>query len=117
MAPWSGPRYRSWASNANLSGLFAAVIFATYVIWEAFGTAPLALVNLLGPTVGVWFAAVASDAHRRVQDTEDKADRATVDAAAANAKADRLTEDAAGRADRAAKRRARRVPHGEEDVP
>ena len=92
MAPWEGPRYRSWASNSNVAGLFAFIIFVTYVVWEAVGTAPVALINLLGPTVGVWFMSVAGDKSKRDKETEATAKAAEAKADTANAKADRLAE-------------------------
>ncbi len=92
MAPWRGPRYRSWASNGNLAAIGALIVFATYVTFEAFGEAPVALVNLLGPTVGVWFASVASDKAKRDKETEATARTAETKADTANAKADRLAE-------------------------
>ncbi|QEA10797.1 hypothetical protein [Mycobacterium phage Weirdo19] len=92
MAPWRGPRHRSWASNGNLAAIGALIVFATYVAFEVFGEAPVALVNLLGPTVGVWFASVASDKSKRDKETEATAQAAEVKADTANAKADRLAE-------------------------
>jgi hypothetical protein len=76
VAPWEGPRHRSWAKNTNVAGLFAFVIFVTYAVWEALGTAPQALIGLLGPTVGAWFMASAADDRRERKETKEAADDA-----------------------------------------
>lgn len=71
-------------------GFFALAIFGTWVIWEAFGDAPSALVNLLGPTVGVWFASAASDRNKKDREVEGRAQQAQDSADRANLRATHL---------------------------
>lgn len=85
MAPWRGPRHRSWAANTNLAFISAVVIFVTYLVWEAVSTAPPGLVTLLGVAGAAWFGALTDDKKKRDAETSDTANRA-------EAKADRLTD-------------------------
>lgn len=91
MAPWQGPRHRSWASDTTLSFAFAVVVIVTYVVWEIVGEAPQGMVTLVGLAGGAIFGAVSGDKKKRDHDTERKADRAEATADRAEVKADRLT--------------------------
>ena len=91
MAPWRGPRHRSWASDTNLSLLFAFAIVVGYVIWELFGEAPQGMVTLVGLAGGALLGGLSGDKRKRdderaanVKDAQDTAHRA-------EAKADRAT--------------------------
>lgn len=75
MAPWQGPRHRSWASNGNIATLGLAVIFLTWLGFEIPGDAPPALGQLLGVTAGIWFGAMAGDKKQRDADTEREVER------------------------------------------
>ena len=74
MAPWQGPRHRSWASNTNASTVALAILFGTWLIWEIVGEAPPALSSLLGPVAGIWFGAVAQDQKKRQEEAIKKAE-------------------------------------------
>jgi hypothetical protein len=102
VAPWKGPRHRSWAANTNLATIAFAVIFGTYVTWEIVDTAPPGLVTLLGVASAAWFGAISDDKKKREAEVEETANRAERTAVRAEAKA-----DAGGtRADAADKRAA-----------
>lgn len=96
MAPWKGPRHRSWASDTNLTLLFAGVIIAIYLIWESVGEVPQGMVTLVGLAGGALFGAVSADKSKRNAETERKADHAERIAVQADRKAD---EAVAGVAD------------------
>ena len=121
MAPWNGPRHRSWASDTNLSFLFAGVTIATYVIWELFGEAPQGMVTLVGLAGGALFGAVAGDKRKREVETERKAEHAERVAVQAERKADEAVAgvaDCATRADAAEVRESgwsQHRDHGEKD--
>lgn len=92
MAPWSGPRHRSWFSDTNLSLVFAGAIVVGYVIWDLVGTAPQGMVTLVGIAGGALFGAVSGDKKKRDKDVEHRAEDAEHRAEAAEAKADRAVE-------------------------
>ena len=75
MAPWKGPRHRSWASDTRLTLIFAGVILATYLIWEAVGEAPQGLVTLVAIAGGALFGAVSGDRNKRAAETEQRVER------------------------------------------
>lgn len=90
MAAWKGPRHRSWASDTNLSLLFAIAIVVTYVIWEIVGEAPQGMVTLVGLAGGALLGGLSGDKTKRnaerdanVKDAQDTAHRAEVKADAA----------------------------------
>ncbi|WP_319456850.1 MULTISPECIES: hypothetical protein [unclassified Mycobacterium] len=85
MAPWRGPRHRSWASNTNQATFALATIFVTWLVWEIVGEAPPSLSQLLGVSAGIWFGAVAGDKAKRDEEVEQTATRA-------EAKADKLAK-------------------------
>ena len=118
MAPWNGPRHRSWASDTNLSFLFAGVTIAAYVIWELFGEAPQGMVTLVGLAGGALFGAVSGDKRKRTVETERKAEHAEQVAV----RAERTAESAAAgvsagdqRADAAERRESARSLHRDDD--
>ena len=76
MAPWRGPRHRSWASDTNLSLVFAGAIVAVYLIWELVGEAPQGMVTLVGLAGGALIGATSGDRSKRNAETEHKADDA-----------------------------------------
>lgn len=87
MAPWRGPRHRSWASNTNVTFLAAIAVVATAVAWEVAGTLPDWMVTLVGLAGGALFGAVSDDRKKReaeerkhteevVRSADEKADRA-----------------------------------------
>lgn len=118
MAPWNGPRHRSWASDTNLSFLFAGVIIAAYVIWELFGEAPQGMVTLVGLAGGALFGAVSGDKRKREVETERKAEHAERVAVAAERKADQAAAGqsaAETRADAAEARVSEPSIHREDD--
>ncbi|AHJ86580.1 hypothetical protein Jolie2_30 [Mycobacterium phage Jolie2] len=106
MAAWHGPRHRSWASDTNLSLIFAFAIVAGYVVWELVGEAPQGMVTLVGLAGGALLGGLTGDKRKReverdrdVKDAQETAHRAEV-------KAERLAEvaraehpDEAGRLD------------------
>ncbi len=92
MAPWQGPRHRSWASDTNWSLLFAFAVVAGYIAWELVGTAPQGMVTLVGVAGGAVFGAVSGDKKKRDSDVEHRAERAEATADRAEAKADTLAE-------------------------
>lgn len=83
MAPWRGPRHRSWAANANIATIAWFLIFVTYCVWEIIGVAPIGLTTLLGTASGAWFASVSSDKRKKEDDI-------AADAAVAKEKVERL---------------------------
>ncbi|QFG06034.1 hypothetical protein KDW75_gp32 [Mycobacterium phage Mercurio] len=100
MAPWRGPRHRSWASDTNLSLLFAFAIVAGYVIWELFGEAPQGMVTLVGLAGGALLGGLTGDKRKReverdadVKDAQDTAHRAEVKADRAAAVAEHQDRD------------------------
>jgi hypothetical protein len=92
LAPWQGPRHRSWASNTALATTALAILFLTTLTFEIVGDAPGWLTQLLGASAGIWFGAVAGDKAKRDQEVSAKADTAGATADRAEAKADKLAE-------------------------
>lgn len=88
MAPWEGPRHKTWAANTNVATVALAILFLTWLIWEIAGTAPPLLAQLLGPATGIWFASVAGDQRKRQDAVSDKADAASDRADEASTRAD-----------------------------
>ena len=95
MAPRQGPRHRSWASDTNLSIVFAAVIVVGYIVWELVGEAPQGMITLVGVAGGALFGALSGDKRKRDDDTERTAERAAATAERAEVKAD-MVADATG---------------------
>lgn len=95
MAPWNGPRHRSWLSDTRLSLYFAIAIVVTYVIWEIVGEAPQGMVTLVGLAGGALLGGISGDKRKReherdreVEDARDTADRAEAKADRAGAVAE-----------------------------
>lgn len=94
MAPWKGPRHRSWASDTNLSLVFAFSVVAGYVIWELFGEAPQGMVTLFGLAGGAILGGLSQDRRRRDSEQDSDVRDAKATASRAEVKADRLTDAA-----------------------
>ena len=92
MAPWTGPRHKSWAANTNVATVALAILFLTWLIWEIAGTAPPLLAQLLGPATGIWFASVAGDQKKKQDAVAEKADAAETRAGEAERRVDRLEQ-------------------------
>jgi hypothetical protein len=92
VAPWNGPRHRSWASDTNLSLFMAALVVIAYVVWEIVGEAPQGMVTLVGVAGGALFGARTVDKKRREDEVSVKLDRVEATADRAEVKADRLVE-------------------------
>ena len=90
MAPWNGPRHRSWASNSNIGALSCLLVFVVYVVWDivSHDHVPTGISTLLGIAGGAWFGGITDDKRRRDQDVEDTGNRAEATADRAEAKAD-----------------------------
>lgn len=93
MAAWEeGKRHRSWAANANLARISAAIVFVVYCVWSYFETAPTGLTTLLGVAGGAWFGAAQDDKKKKDQDNRDTAQRAETTATRVEGEMERLTE-------------------------
>lgn len=92
MAPWRGPRHRSWASDTNLSLVFAGAIVTVYLLWELVGQAPQGMVTLVGLAGGALLGATSGDRSKRNREVDEKADDAKTTAERAEVKADRLVQ-------------------------
>lgn len=65
MAPWAGPRYRSWASDTIVAGAILAVLVIATAVVDAFGEPSTYLIGLLGTATGTFFGALSSDKAKR----------------------------------------------------
>ncbi|QFG09984.1 hypothetical protein KDW74_gp30 [Mycobacterium phage Antsirabe] len=89
MAPWNGPRHRSWLSDTNLSLCFAIAIVAAYFIWELVGTAPQGMVTLVGLAGGALLGGLSGDKKKRDAERDEDVREAKTTAQAAAVVADR----------------------------
>ena len=96
MAPWKGPRHKTWASDTFIATVVAAFVVVTYVVWEIVGTAPQGMITLVGVAGGALFGAVSGDKKKRERDTEETAQEAKTVAERAEAAANRAVEESSG---------------------
>lgn len=108
MAPWEGPRHRSWASNTVVSGAMFAVIAILTVWMDRTGDPPDYLVGLLGVASTTFFGAIAGDKAKKEAEISRTATRA-------EAKADALVEAVEHEMPGTAARAERRAEHAEHE--
>lgn len=101
MAPWTGPRHRSWASDTMIFAVvFLVILFVTVITsWLTHSPPPAYLTGLLGASSAALFGAAGSDKSKRESEiAEDaliarlRADVTGATADRAEAKADKLTQ-------------------------
>lgn len=100
MAPWEGPRHKSWASNTVISGIALAFLLICTLVSDYFAEPPTYLVGLLGTAAGAFFGAVGSDKAKKEAEVSRTAKRAEAKADAV----ERRVTDSNIRADAAEER-------------
>lgn len=109
MAPWQGPRHKSWASNTVLSGIMFALLVILTVWSDSRGDPPDYLVGLLGVASTTFFGAIAGDKAQRDKEIAKTAHRA-------EAKADALVDAVEHEMPGTARRASRRAEHAEAEA-